>query len=413
MILGKGRNLKQGIYRSVIEISVLTDEGKPVSQQADIYIKVFDYTLPRTFNLRTAISFNPHKYNEFYSNKINLDEDKRKEIYQFLLNYRLNPTCTYSEYFPPLEDWQWCIDRGANAFNLYYLEYIDPGKRQEFEDTLKNKIVYLKEHGLAKYAYIFAFDELKRPYYTKFKEMVSLVRNIDSHIPIACDIPLNQELKNYINIWIPPLEDYDSLSTMQIKKADDEIWWFTCCFPLNGYPNFFIERPAVTPRIMFWLASKYDISGFFYWETVQWYANYMHKNLYPVDISHEDSMLVDKIKQGYRWPDIPWNPWNNYCAYRFNGDGQLIYPWKNGELIPSIRLINLRDGIEDCEMLYQLKQLRKHYEKENKRAVISEIDRLLEKAYSMVPKINSYEDNPDKLLETKKEAGIILEKYNK
>ena len=52
----------------------------------------------------------------------------------------------------------------------------------------------------------------------------------------------------------------------------------------------------------------------------------------------------------------PRTPWNPRTFGSINGDGQLIYAGKSGPL-SSVRLDNIRDGIEDYEYLKTLERL--------------------------------------------------------
>ncbi len=52
-----------------------------------------------------------------------------------------------------------------------------------------------------------------------------------------------------------------------------------------------------------------------------------------------------------RWPEVPWN---TFTYDHTNGDGHLFYPGPNRTLISCQRLENIRDGIEDYELLHEL-----------------------------------------------------------
>jgi len=56
-----------------------------------------------------------------------------------------------------------------------------------------------------------------------------------------------------------------------------------------------------------------------------------------------------------RWPDKPWITYNRQPGH--NGCGYLIYPGPGGTPLSSIRLELVRDGIEDYEYLYLLRQM--------------------------------------------------------
>jgi len=73
-----------------------------------------------------------------------------------------------------------------------------------------------------------------------------------------------------------------------------------------------------------------------------WHVNYFWRN-----IREHDSMEN-------KWPNVPWDSrtWHDH-----HGEGQLLYPGEGGEIYPSIRLVNFRDGMDDFEYLHFLKIL--------------------------------------------------------
>jgi hypothetical protein len=95
-----------------------------------------------------------------------------------------------------------------------------------------------------------------------------------------------------------------------------------------------IEFPATDHRLMFWQCWKYGAEGFLYWGSTHWDLNTVGEE---------------------RWPAVPWIPWNRQAGH--NGCGYLIYPGPDGTPIGSIRFELIRDGIEDYEYLYLLRDL--------------------------------------------------------
>ena len=85
---------------------------------------------------------------------------------------------------------------------------------------------------------------------------------------------------------------------------------------------------------------KYDVKGLLY-HNLNWWVRNIKTYAKP-------------------WPKSPWLtqqlvPQDNLPGW--NGDGYLMYPGPNVTPLSSIRLENLRDGIEDYEYFYMLKQL--------------------------------------------------------
>jgi hypothetical protein len=55
-----------------------------------------------------------------------------------------------------------------------------------------------------------------------------------------------------------------------------------------------------------------------------------------------------------RWPETPWIPYNRQPGH--GGCGYLIYPGPNGTPLGSLRFELIRDGLEDFEYVYLLRQ---------------------------------------------------------
>lgn len=82
------------------------------------------------------------------------------------------------------------------------------------------------------------------------------------------------------------------------------------------------------------------MTGLLYWQTVYWHGNF------------------PKAAGEPRYPAVPWNMEQTatYREFKVNGDGWLLYPGPKGEPLSSVRLENIRDGIEDYEYLALLRE---------------------------------------------------------
>ena len=122
--------------------------------------------------------------------------------------------------------------------------------------------------------------------------------------------------------------------------------------------------------------------------------------------------MLGRIPKNETWPDFPWigHSFRVNDGQRFvTGDGQLVYPGKNMELYPSLRLVNIRDGIEDYECFYQLKQWLQVYLKTGNKEKEHRIQAFLDKAYQWTPSTKDDKKNPDELIDFMKEARFLLE----
>lgn len=132
-----------------------------------------------------------------------------------------------------------------------------------------------------------------------------------------------------------------------VEEYDLNLWWYGCTNPQAPYPTYHIgDLNLLSSRTVSWLQMKYNIGGNLYWGAAG-YATEDEKTFeYPVNV--------------YEYPYLKSNG-------RFvGGDGYLTYPGARYGIygpkdeihdpIPSMRLMSIRDGLEDYELLYALKE---------------------------------------------------------
>jgi hypothetical protein len=125
-----------------------------------------------------------------------------------------------------------------------------------------------------------------------------------------------------------------------VEEYDLNLWWYGCTNPQAPYPTYHIgDLNLLSSRAVSWLQMKYNVGGNLYWGAAG-YATEDEKTFeYPVDV--------------YEYPYMKSNG-------RFvGGDGYLAYPGARYGIygpIPSMRLMSVRDGLEDYELLYALKE---------------------------------------------------------
>lgn len=175
-------------------------------------------------------------------------------------------------------------------------------------------------------------DELKA-------QIARSVRNIRCVVTT----PYDKNLANSVDTWCPNVSYYDYEAE---KYADqEEKWWYTCNNPKSPYPTLHTEDTLLSARTMGWMMNEYNITGNLYW-AVNIYAQYENNAYKPLD---------DYFSQASHFPNV-------------NGDGYLFYPGGQYGLsspIVSIRLEALRDGLEEYEIGYALKNAYANLPKEN------------------------------------------------
>ncbi|MGE9290701.1 MAG: glycoside hydrolase domain-containing protein [Puniceicoccales bacterium] len=108
---------------------------------------------------------------------------------------------------------------------------------------------------------------------------------------------------------------------LERKDMGEELWWYQASWPKPPYPGLFIDSEAIETRIGFWQMWLHGVSGVIYWGGARW-------------------------GDGNPWEDAATRPqWPNLY-----GDGYFVYPGEPVGVegpVSSIRLENIRDGIED------------------------------------------------------------------
>ncbi len=121
-----------------------------------------------------------------------------------------------------------------------------------------------------------------------------------------------------IDIIIPQLDEFE---WSVYRTTESEKWFYTCMYPRYTYANRYVNQPLIKARIMHWINFKYDARGYLHWG-----LNYWIKGRDPYDDV-----------------SVPENDWPG-------GDAYIIYPGYM-KVYPSIRLLAMRDGINDYELL--------------------------------------------------------------
>ena len=114
------------------------------------------------------------------------------------------------------------------------------------------------------------------------------------------------------------------------QAKGDEIWGYVACEPQwdKPYQNILLFNDGTEARTMYWTSYKLGQTGWLYWR----------EEFYPSTVSNTYAMR---------------NPFSATGP----GDGILLYPggiYGQVDPIPSIRMMNMRDGIEDYELLCML-----------------------------------------------------------
>lgn len=153
-----------------------------------------------------------------------------------------------------------------------------------------------------------------------------------------------QAFLNAVNTVCPTFDVFndqtaDKLLAICEQYGIENIWWYGCTGPRAPYGNYHIgDKNLLGARTYSWIQAKYGIEGNLYWDAAAYTdENPMYYNQY-----------INVYEQPFRRTDETWPA----------GDGFLTYPGAAYGIygpLPSVRLMSIRDGMEELEMLLALK----------------------------------------------------------
>jgi len=297
-------------------------------------IHVWDFSISKETHLKTSLWINEGYIQRFYKYEGRTPFEVRKRYYDYQLEHRTGPLMALPYGGGSVvEDFDYVLSHGQNNFFVHVPGYLEESRRPAEAEKLRAIHELIKAKGWNDRALFYSRDEvavMARQEIPHVVEMNNWTRSIIPDWPRLETSAPEQSLFGAVDIWCPTIGAFDPAVLAQRRAQGDRLWLYT----VWGRPGIMIEFPATDHRLMFWQCWKYGAEGFLYWGTTHWELN----------------VTTDR-----RWPDIPWIPYNRQPGH--NGCGYLIYPGPNGTPLGSLRFELVRDGIEDYEYFYLLRQL--------------------------------------------------------
>ena len=245
-----------------------------------------------------------------------------------------------------------------------------------------------KELGILEHAHFYGCDEVTKETFETVRLAVQEIKKEFPDVPVSTtakdpDLGVGSPLDGMD--WFCPLTYYyDREKAEASRKAGHKVMWYVCCGPHPPHANMFIECQAIEGRMLMGAQSvKYRPDGFLYYQTVIWNSKKC-------------------IESG---PFTSWNPrsWRNY-----NGDGSWVCAGPGGRPVPTIRLENFRDGMEDFAYAKILEA--KLASRGDKNDVWSEkAKKLLSVPSEVVDTLSNFSDDPAVLYRWRDEMADLIE----
>ncbi|MEN6556858.1 MAG: glycoside hydrolase domain-containing protein, partial [Thermoguttaceae bacterium] len=261
---------------------------------------------------------------------------------------------------------------------------ISPSQRAKAQRYYREFFNYLKQNGWDKRAYVYLLDEPNlRENYEQILVLGEMVHEAApglKRLVVEQTYPHDLSWPNIdpvVDIWCP-LWAYIDRESVRAKIAEgDEVFSYTALVQLapsyhphyaqvkdKEPPSWHIDSPMLDYRVPTWINRQYGITGLLYWSTV--------------------NKVID-----------PWfNPAFPHPSH-YNGGGLLFYPGTpcgfDGP-VASMRLKNIRDGMEDYEYFVLLE----------KRAGAAAVQKIVDR---IAPNWWDYTRSPEAILAARQELA--------
>ncbi len=373
-----------GLYSGTISVKV----GGELKAELPLEVEVWDFAIPKQRSVATSFRYSGSMADKYHggADGINTPEEEKIRLnYEYEIHrHRVDPTQAKPDLKFEFDendnllpvDWS-SVDAtiGPRVDGSYYpdgvgvnrfdLGWFAPGRGQhgmtpeQYSKAAKATAEYLESKGWLKHVFLYSTDEPWMPEhrsngsYDKIKGDSALLHSLTElwkgHVLVTG--PWVAALDELVDIWCPvtPMfsDNYWPKGTWQgaekyaeLMSAGKELWFYVCNANFPGQLGYDVDaKLGYEPRLVKWGAWFEKATGFLYW------------------------------RMGYWQEEDPWHLLVNIPGFgdlfARQGDGILVYPgdhdgpagtgsppWVSiGGPVVSYRLKQIRDGLEDWEML--------------------------------------------------------------
>ena len=304
-------------------------------------VTVWDFALPATPSFPTAFSCQMNKVSTAYGSLYST-YNVEQQFWDMHLAHRMSVTHLYQNYPDSTSEINYWFAHGETILNASKVPTSN-------DSALASLYSTFAAQGRLNQLYVYGYDEATSDKYQAMHDTFSAIHSaypglrtmttaFDDSFGTA---PGTTFLRDAVDIWVPQPTKYNVTQAEKLRAEGKDMWWYVCVSPVHPYPNFFIEYAGIEPRLLMGtMPFKLKVGGFLHYAIANW--NF--------------GSSCGPITSG---PYTSWDPrtvYNDGSNGWVNGDGSLYCPGPTGP-IPTIRLENIRDGLEDYEYLTLLKSI--------------------------------------------------------
>lgn len=393
-----------GLYRGTVTVNGrgMGDVSIPFS------VRVRNFAVPAVSPLPTAITTGPpmSPFSRILENLAATPEWNATLKYKwadFLADYYIGYDHLYRFSEPDFEVIDHLNRQGRlGAFNLGQFQVGKTPEGKANPDELQKMLAWTgeayrktKDRGLIDHAYIYGFDEVKEVWFDTVEQTAAAVKKAMPGVMVmtsAKDYDFGRKgwLRS-IDAWCPNTQDFDPAKVEEARARGDQVWWYICTGPRHPYANIFVEYPAIEARLLMGaMTAKYRPDGFLYYQTTIWKSR-------------------EPIRTG------PFTHWEALSYRTYHGDGSWVCMREGGLPVPTVRLENFRDGLEDyayvrvLEEAIRIKEAKGDALAESERQWLSAARAALETPNELVASQTEYTRDPAVLYSWREKLAALIE----
>ena len=331
-----------GVYRGRLTVAAEGVAPLPL----DLTVRVYSFTLPDHSPLPLAITFSPEdsplpetqaaqtEWRKSDDYPVKAWKKHRLAWADMLADYYISYDSLYHSSQPDFEVLTHLHQQGRlGPFNLGYYGHIEPGptglETWKASNLPRFRAAYAKakELGLLDHAYIYGCDEAVADLFPKVQQAAAVLKaEFPDVLVMTTTYDQSYGMESVIksmDAFCPLTPSFDPIKAARARAAGKEVWWYICCGPHHPHANMFIEYPAIEGRLLMGaMTARQRPDGFLYYQISIWNSRH-------------------PISSG---PFTDWDPrsWTTY-----HGDGSWTCVGPDGTPLPTLRLENFRDGLED------------------------------------------------------------------
>jgi hypothetical protein len=318
----------------------------------------------------------------FENGKVHMETKAFDEVVHFFID-ELNINMLYTPGFFYSVHWY------SGARPVFGLQPFSPAYVKAWKDAYSMFIDHITRKGWRKHFVLYLSDEPRIPLaFDAIARVADMAREVAPDVPIyVSSWDYVEEIAGHITAWgIGAQGQFPAELIRERKKKGDRFIYTT-----DGQQCLDTPFPA-TERLMPWFCYTYGAEAFEFWGSTWWTFN-PWKYGWHAFIREGGG---EEVKNPIRYP---------------NGDGYVAYPGDEigvGGPVPSIRLMAVREGVDDYEIFHALKPFAEQGER-NAQEILEVVRSLV-----IVPNpggmlSTSFMPDPDAVCHARVKAGEILD----